>query len=79
VGSVVTLHIHYSGQGQGAVKPFVQDARYTNHFQAPTQLRGAGWTTLNFTVPAVAVHGIGIQIDNTGSGNLVLALDAINW
>ncbi|MFD2417264.1 protein kinase domain-containing protein [Amycolatopsis pigmentata] len=78
-GSMVTLHLYYSGQGQGDVRPFVQDTGYHNHFQSPITLRGTGWTTVTFTVPAMAIHGIGFQIDNTGRGNLVLALDAVNW
>lgn len=34
---------------------------------------------MTFTVPDVSVHAIGIQVNSTGGGNLVLALDAVNW
>lgn len=78
-GAVVTLHIWYGGQGHGEIRPFVQDTHYDNHFQSTTPLRATGWTTVTFTIPNIAFKGIGFQIDNTGSGNLVLALDAVNW
>lgn len=78
-GAVVTLHVWFGGQGQGDLRPFVQDTGYHEHFQSPTGLRGSGWTTVSFTVPGVSVKGIGFQIDNTGGGNLVIALDAVDW
>lgn len=79
-GSVITLHIWYGGQGGGDVRPFVQDTGYQEHWpQVPTPLRGTGWHTVTFTVPNVPVKGIGFQIDSTGNGNLVIALDAITW
>jgi serine/threonine protein kinase len=78
-GSTVTLHVWYGGQGQGAVRPFVQDTDYAEHVQAPRALRATGWTTVSFTVPDVSVKGIGVQIDDTGGGSLVVALDAVTW
>ncbi len=81
-GTVVTLRVWYDGQGQGDIHPFVQDPSSTSHWAAPIiplSVTASHWSTVTFTVPNVPVHAIGFQIDNTGSGNLDVGLDAVNW
>lgn len=79
-GTVVTMHIWYGGEGQGTIKPFVQDTSYDNHFAGGNlTLRNTGWNTVAFTVPSVSVKAIGFQLDVSGGSDLVVDLDAVNW
>jgi hypothetical protein len=52
-GMTVTMHLHYDGQGQGQIVPFVQDPKFNPHWPggAITMPAGSGWITLTFTVP----------------------------
>jgi hypothetical protein len=39
----------------------------------------AGWRTYSWTMPDVAVHGIGIQLNDTGDSDFVVLIDAVSW
>jgi hypothetical protein len=38
-----------------------------------------GWQTYQWTIPAVSVHGTGIQIENHGLSDVVLYVGEISW
>ena len=83
-GSVVTLHIWYSGQGSGRICPFVQDTRLLPEWVQQEDLELAtqdrpGWRAYTWTMPDLPVHGIGIQLNNTGANDFVILLDAVTW
>jgi hypothetical protein len=80
-GGNVTMRIYYDGQGTGAVHAYAQDTGYGIDW-SPTPgltLHSRGWTSYTWRVPNIAVKGIGLQIDNAGSSDTVLALDTISW
>jgi hypothetical protein len=79
-GDEVTFRVWSSGKN-GLVQPWVQDDSYNEQMAgSATPLPARGWFTLTWTVPDVsAIHAIGLQLTNSGSGQLTIAIDALHW
>jgi Helix-turn-helix domain len=82
--ATLRLHVWYGGQGQGMICPFAQDPNYTIQWVpvAPLRLTPAthpGWRTYQWVMPEMAVHGVGVQLTNTGVSDMIVLLDAVEW
>jgi hypothetical protein len=83
-GGTVTVHIWYSGQGEGHICPFAQNKKGTIEWIPQEDLHLTpsdvpGWRTYTWTVPDFALKGTGIELNDTGASAFVILLDAVTW
>jgi DNA-binding XRE family transcriptional regulator len=82
--ATLRLRLWYGGSGQGMVCPFVQDTHSNIQWirVAPLSLAPAvypGWQTFEWRMPDMPVHGVGIQVNDTGVTDLVIRIDDVEW
>lgn len=84
-GDVVTVRLGYFGQGSATICPFIQNPKYAEpwvrvkELNLDTHTTAPGWQSYQWTIPATAVIGTGLEIVNHGLSDVVLYIGEITW